>query len=245
MSDKCLWYPLPGRVAVTLRQVTWARSSVGGKVGDMKAYAWWLRCAIGLVVLVGMLSGCEYSRLKEERDAFYMENQELHQRLREARTAAGADRQGLLAQIAKFDARPQLAPPIANPTGFTSIEGIETETSAGQITVRVPGDVLFDSGRTTLKSGAKKTLDQIAGVIKRDYPTNTIRIVGYTDSDPIRRSKWKDNLALSQERAAAVHRFLQQGGIDPKRLETVGRGPWHPRSTKALSRRVEIIVVLQ
>ena len=85
--------------------------------------------------------------------------------------------------------------------------------------------------------------DQIAGVIKPQYASNVIRVVGHTDTDPIKKSKWEDNLQLSMERSASVHRYLQTRGIRPQLMEAVGNGQWHPKQTKATSRRVEIVVV--
>ena len=82
-------------------------------------------------------------------------------------------------------------------------------------------------------------------VIKRDYPTNTVLISGHTDGDPIKKSKWADNLELSLQRAAAVHRFLHEQGADPTRMHVVGKGQWHPQSTKKKSRRVEIEVAFE
>ena len=116
--------------------------------------------------------------------------------------------------------------------------------SDSPFTVRVPGDVLFSAGKTILRKSAKKTLNQIAQVIEREYQHNIIHIKGYTDTDPIKKSKWADNLELSLQRAAAVHRHLQKQGVDPQQMEAVGLGPWHPQGSKSKSRRVEIVVIL-
>ncbi len=132
--------------------------------------------------------------------------------------------------------------PAKNP--FSDIEGTEVTTGPGVITIRVPGDVLFEAGKIDLKSSSKKTLDQIAAALKKDYAGKTIRVEGYTDTDPISKSKWTDNLDLSLERAAAVHRFLQSKGIPGNRMYAAGFGEFRPRSTKATSRRVEIVVLL-
>ena len=102
----------------------------------------------------------------------------------------------------------------------------------------------FRRCKTTLRKSAKNTLNQIAAVIEREYQHNTIQVKGYTDTDPIKKSKWADNLDLSLQRAAAVHRYLQQQGVDPQRMEAVGLGPWHPQASKSKSRRVEIVVIL-
>ena len=201
----------------------------------------------GWVLLAALAGGCQNQQLVRERDALFAQNTALQERLNESRAAYDAvvaERNRLAKQLEDELSRPAPPPPPSSGDGFGAIEGVETFTEAGQITVRVPGDVLFASGKTELKSSSRNTLDGIAGVIKRQYAGNTIRVLGYTDTDPIRRSKWIDNLQLSQERAGAVHRYLQQQGVTPKQLEAVGKGPWHPRNTKALSRRVEIVVVL-
>lgn len=212
---------------------------------------------IGCVV-VAALGGCSSNRLKEERNALYLQNQELQERLNQARAALDAcenDRgssanqlAALQAELAALRMQPAPAPvargPVANTSGFATIEGVETIESATRITVRIPGDILFAPGRAELKAERLRTLDQIASVIQRDYGANIIRVEGYTDTDPIKKSKWADNLELSLERAAAVHRHLQKKGITGKRLEAVGLGEWHPAGTKEKSRRVDIVVVL-
>jgi flagellar motor protein MotB len=97
----------------------------------------------------------------------------------------------------------------------------------------------------TLRAAALKTLDEIAGVLKREYAGHVIRIEGYTDSDPIRRSKWKDNLELSLQRAAAVHRHLSSKGVPEENMYAAGFGAKKPQATKAKSRRVEIVVITE
>lgn len=211
----------------------------------------------GLVVLAltGLMvfGGCT-NRLKAERDALYQQNQELQaelDRLRSTGNANDAQVAQLQGEIARLQgeldaARTSAAttPAFGANTGFNSIPGVETSVSNGSVTVRVPGDVLFSSGKVDLKSTAKATLDQIASVIKRDYASNTIRVEGYTDTDPITKSGWKDNLALSSERAMAVVRYLKSQGVSAGQMYAAGFGEHHPRDSKAKSRRVEIVVVL-
>jgi len=110
--------------------------------------------------------------------------------------------------------------------------------------VRVPGDVLFEPGKVDLRNTSLKTLDQVMSVLRKQYPSNMFRIDGYTDTDPIKKSQWKDNLELSQARAASVLRYLQTKGMNPKQMYTAGFGAANPRATKAQSRRVEIVVIL-
>lgn len=215
---------------------------------------------------VGLLAGCQTDRLKAERDALYNHNQQLQVSVTDAnaqRDAAAAERARLEAELAETNglllaerSRPAPAPqiitvpaasantPVNSRTGFEGISGIETEKNRDRIIVRVPGDVLFESGKIDLRQSSLKTLDSVAAVIRKEYSGNVIRIEGYTDSDPIRKSQWKDNLELSMERAASVHRHLQSKGLNPKQMYAAGFGPANARATKAQSRRVEIVVVL-
>lgn len=212
-----------------------------------------LVCGVVGLLSLSLLVGCESGRLVEERDALWTQNEELQKELtsaREERDAALADRDRLSGEVERLQDELEkrqitIAAQPLPANAFRGIEGVETTQTDKRITVRVPGDVLFAPGKTDLKDSARKTLDKIAQVIKSDYPHNKIRIEGYTDTDPIRKSKWADNLELSLERAAAVHRYLQKQGVRPERMEAVGLGEWHPRSSKASSRRVEIIVVLR
>lgn len=130
-------------------------------------------------------------------------------------------------------------------TGFEGVPDVEVERTATQIAVRVPGDVLFASGQAELKGSALATLDELAGILQSQYPNNTIRIEGYTDQDPIRRSGWADNLELSLQRAASVHRHLATRGLSAERMYAAGFGSARLRDSKPQSRRVEIVVVLQ
>ena len=130
-------------------------------------------------------------------------------------------------------------------TGFEGVPDVEVERTDTQIAIRVPGDVLFSSGQAELKGSAQQTLDELAGILQSQYPHNAIRVEGYTDQDPIRRSSWVDNLDLSMQRAAAVHRYLQTRGLDDDRMYAAGFGATRLRDTKEHSRRVEIVVVLR
>jgi len=205
--------------------------------------------ALSLVAML-MLPGCGTNRLQQERDALYEQNQELQDRLNRARAAletAEMERESAMAELQNARSQPQPQPvaPVPVTDGFSDIAGVETIRGLGTITVRVPGDVLFSPGKVTLKQASKQTLSEIVDVIRREYPGNKIRIDGHTDTDPIRKSKWADNLELSLQRAAAVHRYLQERGIPADRMVAAGWGETQPQATKAKSRRVEIVVLLQ
>jgi chemotaxis protein MotB len=75
-----------------------------------------------------------------------------------------------------------------------------------------------------------------------------VSIVGHTDSDPIKKSKWADNWELSSQRSLSVLRYLIKRGIPEDLIEAAGRGASQPvadnssSSGKAQNRRVEVVV---
>ena len=117
--------------------------------------------------------------------------------------------------------------------------------------ITIGSDLLFSSGRATLTNSGKRAIKRIARTIKNDYSGKYVRVYGYTDSDPIRKTRhlWKDNLDLSANRAMAVTRYLIKCGISKKKIETIAMGANHfvasnkSRSGKKKNRRVEIMVI--
>ena len=160
--------------------------------------------------------------------------------------AANAEISRLLAENASFRSATPTGPTTneGRDTGFEGIDDVTAERSGNTVTVRVASDILFASGKVDLKSTAKRTLTDVSRVLNSEYAGKTIRVEGYTDTDPIKKSGWKDNLELSLQRSAAVHRYLQQQGIDAERMYAAGFGATNTLGSKAASRRVEIVVVL-
>jgi chemotaxis protein MotB len=119
------------------------------------------------------------------------------------------------------------------------------ENEQGNMVATIAGNVLFDSGSATLKSSSKKQLDRIVRELKGNYKGLPVQVEGHTDSDPISKSKkrWGTNEALSQARADAVKNYLASQGVSSSRIDAVGFGSSKPKSTKAASRRVEIVVM--
>lgn len=120
----------------------------------------------------------------------------------------------------------------------------------GEVVVTLPGSMSFGAGKADLSPEARTTLGRLAAVLKRDLPQVRLRVEGHTDSDPIRKSSWASNEALSAARAGAVARVLAtSGGVAANRIESTGFGATRPvasnatREGKALNRRVEIVIV--
>jgi len=136
----------------------------------------------------------------------------------------------------------------AEATGFGEGYDVTFDPSAGTITVTLPNAILFDSGKATLKKATSAELDHIKSVLQSKYSGKQINVVGHTDADPIKKSKWEDNWELSAQRALTVVRYLLERGIDKDKIRAVGCGASQPiasnstASGKAKNRRVEIVV---
>lgn len=228
--------PAPGRPRLTEKYTMSA--TAGGRT--------WMRWAGVMAMAAGLgLGGCN-SVPQDEYELALQENTELRQRsaqlesaLQEANTRNASLEQENRDMAARLDQRGR-----AGDTGFEGIGGVGSMRSAsGEVVVDIAGDVLFDSGSATLKASAKRTLDSVASVLNSRYGSNTIRVEGYTDTDPIRKSKWADNEALSAERALAVERYLVSKGVNNGRIYSAAFGPAKPKSSKQSSRRVEIVIL--
>jgi chemotaxis protein MotB len=126
----------------------------------------------------------------------------------------------------------------------------ETATGAK---LTIASDVLFAPGKASLSKAGQGKIREAAQTIKASYPNSIVRVYGFTDSDPIVKSKklWKDNLDLSANRAMAVTRDLRKMGVEAESIETIAMGATHfvapnaSKAGKAKNRRVEIVVVTQ
>jgi len=130
--------------------------------------------------------------------------------------------------------------------------GVSVKIKGGHISVVLPSSILFNSGQTKLKKAATSSLAKVCSVLKKDFPNETIRIEGHTDSDPIKRTKqvYSSNWELSAARAATVLHYLTDNcHLDPKKLYLSGFGEYQPvasnkvKSGKKKNRRVEIVVL--
>ena len=103
-------------------------------------------------------------------------------------------------------------------------------------------DVLFDTGRATLKPGADRDLDRLAQALKDNANTRVI-IEGHTDS--VGGDDY--NMALSEKRAESVADALQFRGVPADRYQVKGLGKEFPvasnqtQAGRQQNRRVEIV----
>jgi len=197
-------------------------------------------CILGLSLTLG---GCN-KQLKEDNAALQSQNAALIAENNEMKVArdATATRMAQLEQAAGAKGDVSYGGP--GDGGGGGGERRARNQSGGTVFV-VAGDVLFDSGQATLKSGAKKELDGIAGKIRNQHSGQSIRVEGYTDSDPLvkTKAKWGSNEGLSEARAEAVRKYLVGKGVSSGSISAVGMGAAKPKSSKKDSRRVEIVVL--
>ncbi len=125
---------------------------------------------------------------------------------------------------------------------------LEIEAFADRVLIRIREKGSFGSGKASLKPAFEPILKQIAEVlIQRD---GLFIISGHTDDIPIETKQFRSNWDLSAKRAATVvHFFIQQGNIDPERMEIRAHSDNQPLvpndswENRAQNRRVEISVL--
>ena len=115
------------------------------------------------------------------------------------------------------------------------------------VQLTIQGSILFDSGKTDIKSDAIPVIDKV-GQILESYAGGTIEIEGHTDNVPMNSGgKYSNNDELSAGRALSIFYYLTENtNLDPVHLVHTGRGQYDPiadNSTdegRARNRRVEI-----
>ena len=106
----------------------------------------------------------------------------------------------------------------------------------------VTNNILFETGKATLKPESMEEIQRVAEYMKAN-PTARFEVQGHTDS----QGSDKINDPLSQQRAEAVVKALEDQGVDPFNLRPVGKGSHEPvadngtEEGRAQNRRVEFI----
>ena len=193
--------------------------------------------------------GC--SNKTETADAFRTENEELRTQYtesQEALQAADTDLQRAQEELraeqernsdlqVRIDSKPEVI------SMFENIDGVSASMRNKDLALTVASDLLFTSGSASLKKSAKGTLAEVASALNNRYPNQSIVVMGYTDTDKIKKSNFKSNWHLAFDRAWAVRDYLVTRGVDENRIAIESWGPTKPLATKAASRRVDIVVV--
>jgi outer membrane protein OmpA-like peptidoglycan-associated protein len=148
--------------------------------------------------------------------------------------AASADAQLQQAQRDKQELRAQLL------QQFNTI--LETHDTARGLVVNM-SDVLFDTGKQTLRPAAREKLAKISGIMLA-YPGLKLGIEGNTDS--VGGDVY--NQGLSEKRAESVRSYLAEEGIPGASMTALGLGKTQPIASndtaagRQQNRRVELVV---
>ncbi len=119
---------------------------------------------------------------------------------------------------------------------------LQTRESARGLIVSM-SDVLFDTGKYSLKPGAREKLAKVAGILLA-YPGLNIEVGGYTDNVGADAM----NQTLSENRAGSVRDYLVQQGVAANSVSSRGFGNTLPVASNDTSagrqqnRRVELLV---
>jgi chemotaxis protein MotB len=118
----------------------------------------------------------------------------------------------------------------------------------GRMVVELAENILFDSGKSTLKKEGQEALTEVAAVLA-SIPNRDFQIAGHTDNIPIKSAKFPSNWELSTARAVEVTRFLASKGVDPARVSAAGYAETQPVASNAdaegrqQNRRIEIVLM--
>lgn len=135
--------------------------------------------------------------------------------------------------------------------------GLNVTVRNNRMVIQLPGDVLFDSGKETLKQQGQDILLRVAEVVRNDagLAARTFQVAGHTDNAPLQGGRFKDNWGLSVMRAREVLAFLVEptekggGGLNPTRWSASGYGDTDPirandtPENKQANRRCELVVM--
>jgi len=136
--------------------------------------------------------------------------------------------------------------------------GLQVEVRNNRMLIRLPGDVLFDSGSDKLKKEGSDILLQVAEVVKSDADLSKRRfqVAGHTDAKPLQGGPFRDNWGLSAMRARSVLVLLTGapsektpgGGLKTTNWSASGYADTDPVASndtddgRQKNRRVELVV---
>jgi chemotaxis protein MotB len=137
--------------------------------------------------------------------------------------------------------------------------GLKVEIRRNRMVIRLPGDVLFASGRDDLKNEGKQVLNLVAEVIRNDAQLSKrfFQVAGHTDNKPLKGGQFGDNWGLSVMRAREVLLYLVAatdtkgggGGLSTERLHAAGYGETDAIADngtdagRQANRRVELVIM--
>jgi len=119
--------------------------------------------------------------------------------------------------------------------------GVGVSRTGDEITLIMPGNITFESGKANLQTSFEKVINSVALVLK-EFTETAIEVTGHTDST----GALAFNQTLSEQRADSVKYAMQTRGVASGRIHSSGKGPRLPIASndtaagKQANRRVEL-----
>jgi len=216
----------------------------GAEIEDIRHEAYVARrhAEIGLEVISEAEASAELRQAEARRNQVQLEARTLEAERAETlaeRRAEQAERSAREAQASQSMAEAAIEEANQLAEQLSEMEAEQTERGL----VLTLGDLLFETGESTLKEGAEVTMDRLAEFMQNN-PERRLLVEGHTDS----RGAEEFNKELSRERASAVTEALVQRGIPSDRLRPVGLGEQYPVASNESpagmqqNRRVEVVI---
>lgn len=132
--------------------------------------------------------------------------------------------------------------------------GLAVNIRHNRMVISLPGDVLFDSGRDTLKKDGQSILQKVAAVINADdqLKRRDYQVAGHTDNKALNGGPFHDNWGLSLMRAREVLLYVvgeKGGGLPIAHWSAAGFADTDPVASndsddgRQKNRRCDLIVV--
>jgi chemotaxis protein MotB len=117
----------------------------------------------------------------------------------------------------------------------------------GRMLIALPNDVLFDSGKTSIKPDGQAAIRRVAEVLA-SINDRHFQVAGHTDDVPIKTPRFPSNWELSTARAIEVTNLLIASGVRAQLVSAAGYGEFDPVAPndssehRAQNRRIEIVL---
>ena len=188
-------------------------------------------------------AGIEADRLKQDNDARAAAAADEADRLRRAYEAQRAAGQAELDRAAKEKTRLEAEKAELRAQLLRQFNAVlQTRDTARGLIVNM-ADVLFDTGKYSLRPLAREQLAKVAGIVS-GHPGLKLDVEGHTDS--VGGTEY--NQRLSEQRGAAVRNYLVEQGMPPSSVTAKGLGKTQPVASndtvsgRQQNRRVELVI---
>jgi chemotaxis protein MotB len=131
---------------------------------------------------------------------------------------------------------------------------LRIESRRGQLVMELTGDLLFEPGKTEIRTVGKGVLMEVARALETSgggaqAGTRRFLVTDHVDDEPLKSKRYKNAWELTAARAAAIVDYLVSLKVPAASLTAAGAGSADPRApndnadNRAKNRRVEIALL--